>query len=355
MADRDVEISVRDQAFMDEYAALWRAYDANSFFRTPLHLRMITELSRSELLFVVAEKDGSLVAALPAAVLPGPYGVVVNSLPYFGTCTAIVGPSDGGLADCLRDGLLMHARERGAVAVTLVDDWRVRSFAAAQDARFVTERTNQYIDLASLRGRNPMDSYHQKTRNCVRKAEKGGVTARLSSDAADIDGLAAAHRDTMAGVNGIPKPETFFEMLRSPDRPLGAHKLYVASLGGRDCAYLLNFQCGDTVEYYMPAVYIAHRSAQPLSLLIHRAVTDAVADGLRYWNFGGTWLTQESLRHFKIRWGSKEVRYCYFTYILDEAILGLTAAQLQSAYPYFFVAPFDRLGARAVITGGATE
>jgi hypothetical protein len=344
MPETSMQISVHDSGFMAQYQALWRAHDSNSFFRSPAHLQMIAELTCSELVFVVASQTGKAVAALPAAGLAGAYGTVINSLPYYGTYSGMVGSDDADVCKMLQAGLMNHARAIGASAVTVVDDWRAKCFAGTSDATFITDRTNQFIDLSSFRGHEPMEFYHQKTRNLVRKAEKLGVSVHRSNNSADIDGLAAAHGENMAGVNGIAKPERFFELLRSTDNALGLHRLYVASLEGRHCGYLLNFYCGDTVEYYMPAVYVADRIAQPLSLLIHYALKEAVADGFAYWNFGGTWPTQDSLRHFKIRWGSQETKYSYFTYILDLRILKQSASDLLAAYPYFFIAPFERLG-----------
>ncbi|MGL4727202.1 MAG: GNAT family N-acetyltransferase, partial [Bosea sp. (in: a-proteobacteria)] len=294
--------------------------------------------------FLVARDGGGPASVLPFAILEGPHGAVINSLPYYGTCAGVIGRNNPAMASAMCAHLLAHARAQNVAAVTLVDDWRAQTFSRLSGADFVTNRTNQFIDLASFRGKDPLDFYHQKTRNLVRKADKIGISIRRASGEAEIAGLAAAHRENMAGVNGIAKPQRFFDMLADPARPLGEHRLHVASIDGRDCGFLLNFHCGDTVEYYMPAVHVADRALQPLSLLIHHAIREAVADGLAFWNFGGTWPTQDSLRHFKIRWGSSEASYSYFTYVLDQRILENSAPALLAAYPYFFVAPFDQLG-----------
>lgn len=344
MYETDIEFGVEGQGFFSAYEPFWREHDGNSFFRSPAHLRMITSLTRSRISFVLARQKGDIVSVLPFASLEGAHGVVMNSLPYYGTCSAVIGRNDASTVNRMAAALVDHARKQDVAAVTLVDDWRAHTFAGLDGADFVTTRTNQFIDLASFRGKDPIDFYHQKTRNLVRKASKLGVSIRRASGEAELADLAAAHRENMAGVNGIPKPQHFFDMLADPARPLGEHRLHVASIDGRDCGFLLNFHCGDTVEYYMPAVHVADRALQPLSLLIHHAICEAVADGFAYWNFGGTWPTQDSLRHFKIRWGSSEAGYSYFTHILDPRILERSAPELLTAYPYFFVAPFDRLG-----------
>lgn len=345
MSETALSISIRGNDFLGAYAEFWRAHDVNSFFRSPQHLAMIADLTRSALGFVVAEENGQDLAVLPFATLDGAFGAVVNSLPYYGTCSAVIGCERAGLVEHMCAALLANAGRKNAAAVTFVDDWRKHSFSTLQHADFVTHRSNQFIDLRRFRDHDPLSLYHQKTRNLVRKAEKLGIEVRRSHDLRDIDGLATAHRENMAGVRGIPKPERFFELLRDLSFPLGEWKLYVASLEGRDCGYLLNFYCGDTVEYYMPSVYVTDRSLQPLNLLIHKAICDSVEEGYTYWNFGGTWPTQESLRHFKIRWGGEETKYSYFTYIIDKKILGRSKSLVASAYPYFYVAPFECLGA----------
>jgi hypothetical protein len=335
---------IADEDFLGAYERLWASHDRDSFFRSPNHLAFIRDVTKSELGFALALRDGEPVAAMPFAIKPGKAGAVINSLPFYGTYGAIVGEADGTVP-VIVEGLLDHARRSGVAAVTLIDDWRSPCFGTAGGEDFRTERSNQFIDLARMRSTAPIELYHQKTRNLVRKAEKIGVQVRRSQAVDDIAGLAAAHRENMAAVNGIAKPQRFFDLLAAPERPLGDSLLYVASIDGRDCAYLLMFRCGDTVEYYMPAVFVADRASQPLSLLIHRAVCDAVEGGFRFWNFGGTWPTQDSLRHFKIRWGASETQYSYYTYILDKGILAAERDSLLRDYPFFFVAPFDRVAA----------
>lgn len=348
MAD-SCAFQIADEGFLDAYERLWAAHDRDSFFRSPAHLAFVRDVTKSELGFALALRGGEPVAAMPFAVKSGEAGAVINSLPFYGTYGAVVGEADGTVPVIVH-GLLEHARRSGVAAVTLIDDWRSPCFGAVGGEDFRTERSNQFIDLSRMRDTPPIEFYHQKTRNLVRKAEKIGVRVRRSQDVGDIIGLAVAHRENMAGVNGIAKPSRFFELLASPERSLGDSLLYVAAIDGRDCAYLLLFRCGDTIEYYMPAVFVADRASQPLSLLIHQAICDAVQDGFRFWNFGGTWPTQDTLRHFKIRWGSSETQYSYYTHILDNGILAAGRDSLLQDYPFFFVAPFDRLAA----TGGRT-
>ena len=64
---------------------------------------------------------------------------------------------------------------------------------------------------------------------------------------------------------------------------------------------------------------------------------------VRYWNWGGTWASQTTLYFFKQRWGAVDRPYRYYTRVFNRELLNATPAQLLKEYPYFFVAPFDRL------------
>ena len=69
----------------------------------------------------------------------------------------------------------------------------------------------------------------------------------------------------------------------------------------------------------------------------------AVHDGLRLWNWGGTWKTQKGVYDFKKKWGAGDYPYYYFTKILNEDLLGGTPEELLQDYPGFYVVNFERL------------
>jgi len=70
---------------------------------------------------------------------------------------------------------------------------------------------------------------------------------------------------------------------------------------------------------------------------------DAVSQGYKLWNWGGTWVNQDGVYAFKKRWGSVETIYYYYTKIYDDSILSLTREKITDEYPYWFIVPFERL------------
>jgi hypothetical protein len=152
------------------------------------------------------------------------------------------------------------------------------------------------------------------------------------------------HVENMAAVGGKAKPWPHFAAMRKA-LPEDWRGLSVAMLGGQPVAALLLLYFNGTVEYFTPVIKHDFRPLQPMSFLIWSGMTDALARGFRRWNWGGTWIGQKSLHHFKSGWGAKDVSYAYLTVASDQGvdILKANRERLGDLFPYFFCYPFDRL------------
>ena len=104
---------------------------------------------------------------------------------------------------------------------------------------------------------------------------------------------------------------------------------------------LLVLYYNKTVEYFTPAIVEENRTDQPLPMIIYQAMCDAVKKGFKYWNWGGTWLTQDGVYAFKKKWGSVDLPYYYYTYIFNKDILQLNKDEVLKNYENYFVYPFD--------------
>jgi len=186
-----------------------------------------------------------------------------------------------------------------------------------------------------------MAGFHYKTRNMVRKSQRAGLSVCVDNTAFDI--LERMHRENLAALGGAPKPARFFSLVDRYFRPDTDYQLYLAYKDGKPVSALLLFYFGSTVEYFMPATQVEFRELQPLTLLIFEAMTDASRGGLRWWNWGGTWKTQEGVYRFKKRWGTEDHSYRYHTIINRADLLEWSSARMLAEYPYFYVAPFSAL------------
>ena len=299
---------------------------------------------------VAVTADGSVAGILPLFARNGPFGEVVNSLPFYGSHGGIV--ADGTEA---RAALLeaYHDRigEPQVVTATVVGNpFAAEDGLAGLRSDVSDRRIAQYTPLDVPGAHDDPDdglmaSYHQKTRNLVRKGARQGFTVEVENDAWQL--LRRLHEQTMTAVGRTPKPASFYGAVATALPPGTGYRIYVARERGEPVAALLNLYHGDFVEYFMPVIVNEHRERQPLSLIVFRAMADAARDGYRVWNWGGTWPTQDGLYQFKRRWGTLEKEYRYAIAVNDPAVMQRTPAELTEGYPLYFAYPYHLLAATA--------
>lgn len=288
------------------------------------------------------DEGGNLQAALPLMAMDGPLGTVVNSLPFYGSNGALIGEDPVARAELVTAYRRM-VQSPGMAASTLIENPLAPGGADGLVHDLTDERIGQLTPLPPAGDEESalMQSFHYKTRNMVRKAEKLGVEVAVDNDAMPF--LVAVHEENMREIGGLAKPQRFFDVLPEYFLPGQDYRLYVARLGGEPVAAVLVFFYNRTAEYYTPVVRKEHRDTQALSAAIFRAMCDAAAQGYAWWNWGGTWLSQGGVYRFKSRWGTRDLPYRYFITVHNPEILKASRAELLAAYPSFFTVPFSAL------------
>lgn len=298
---------------------------------------------RQQGLLALDEHDNVL-AALPLMAMDGPLGTVLNSLPFYGSNGALIGENLAARAE-LMVAYRGMVQAPGMAASTLIENPLAPGGADGLAHDLTDERIGQLTPLPSAGDKEAalMQSFHYKTRNMVRKAEKLGVEVAVDNDAMSF--LVAVHEENMQEIGGLAKSRRFFEALPQYFRPGQDYRLYVARLEGEPVAAALVFFYNRTAEYYTPVVRKEYRDSQALSAAIFRAMCDAATQGYAWWNWGGTWLSQDGVYRFKSRWGTQDLPYRYFTSVHNPAILKASRTELLAAYPSFFTVPFSALSA----------
>jgi len=302
--------------------------------------------------YVIAEDGGDITGALPMFIHRASEGTVVNSLPWYGSHGGCVLASSGD--DRTRRALLNEYLRRvesvHALSATLIllpeEEAAIDSYRQVIRPDVEDHRIGQVTLLppAPESAETQLETILQrKTRNLVRKALRQSFECAVRDDDAAWRFLYDTHAENLAAIGGKAKPWTHFVALR--ERIPGQwRKLYVASEGDRPVAALLLLYYRDTVEYVTPVVDAAYRSRQALSFVIHAAMLDAIRDGRRRWNWGGTWPSQETLMHFKSGWGASSSRYSYLINASNaDGRLSAMKPRLAEAFPYYYVYPYDRL------------
>ncbi|MDB2497678.1 GNAT family N-acetyltransferase [Alphaproteobacteria bacterium] len=307
--------------------------------------------------YLLAFEDGQLVGALPSFLMDGPLGSVLNSLPFFGSHGSILlrpGASPS-VAAALVTAMMDLCSQRSVVFATVIDtpfSNNEEVYKRTMNFQCRDQRIGQFTPLpkrgcAGVVSESLLALFHQRRRNIVRKAVRSNLVFGHDESQQTLDALHSLHETNILGIGGIAKPKRFFDSIASQMHVDKDYRIYTARTeeGEIVCALMLLY-FKDAVEYFVPATAESWRSAQPLSALIYLAMRDAVLErGARIWNWGGTWLTQDGVYHFKSRWGTRDYPYYYYTRVfLDMQSLRSVGRQaLLKGYPWFYTVPFSAL------------
>lgn len=325
----------------EEYERYVSEHEAGLLYYSSAYRRLLEGTVRGESCYLVARRHGRICGVMPVFRQAGPYGTVVNALPYFGSHGAPIA-DDAAAETALLQAFGELASSSDVASATVIGN-PMSPPRTRPTFDVVDERIGQLtpIDFADDHGERLMEAYHSKTRNMIRKAEKEGVLVERDDDAFEF--LLEVHRENMAAKGGLPKENAFFERLASCFSAGSGYRIYTASIDGERVAALLLLYYNGVVEYFTPVIRVEHRSSQPLSLIIFEAMADAAQRGYRLWNWGGTWPSQESLHRFKKRWGTVDRPYTYYVRVNNPTLREATPDELLAAYPDAYVLPFSQL------------
>lgn len=334
-----------------EYCALLLGNPQGLIYSTLEFRNFLCEAVEGEPRYLVAfDGNGKIVGGLPLIQrqVPG-VGVVINSLPWYGSHGGLILSPD---APAQATSALLNAYDQlvkgpEVLTATLIlspfDEDKRQSYCEALTPSTLDHRIGQITELPNL-DTNLESVLTQKTRNLARKSRKQGFEIRRDASDFAWEFLYTVHQENMLAIGGKAKPREHFDALRR-NLPEEWRQISIATLNGEPVAALLLLFYNKTVEYFTPVIKQEYRSLQPLSFLIWNGMVDAVEKGFRWWNWGGTWVSQKTLHHFKAGWGAKDYPY---SYLVNASSRGMDALQsdrdsVARAFPYFYVFPFDQL------------
>lgn len=327
----------------DRYARYVSASAVALLYHSRVYVDFLCDLlGATDRSLVALTDEGEVTGVLPMLARPGPAGIVLNSLPFYGSHGGVL-TEEPEIAQSLIDAFAQQAHDATCVAATLVenlrDPWAYANFGATH----ADERIGQISPIGhnDNHAERLMVNFHYKTRNMVRKSQRSGLSTLVDNTAFDV--LERMHRENLTALGGRPKPTRFFNLIDRYFRPDQDYRLYLACKNGLPVSALLLFYFGTTVEYFVPATQMEFRELQPLTLLIFEAMSDASKRGYCWWNWGGTWKNQDGVYRFKKRWGTQDYPYRYHTIVNRTAVLEWPKERILAEYPYFYVAPFSAL------------
>jgi hypothetical protein len=301
--------------------------------------------------YQLALKHGQIVGVLPYFRKSHPeWGAILNSLPWYGShggCTAAVETADDTrqtLLAAYAEALLASDVLTATLILTPIENDKLPIYLGRLKPPFTDHRIGQITCLpppGTALEQQLLLHLRRKTRNAVRKALQQGFALHITDADWAWRFLYETHVENLQALGGQAKPWSHFIALRT-HIPVPWRRIFVASLADQPVAALLLLTFNQTVEYFTPVIKHTHRSQQPLSFLIWHAMLWASREGFRWWNWGGTWLAQQSLYHFKAGWGAIDLPYTYLINVSEQVVSRVQAhlSALQGAFPYYYIFPY---------------
>ena len=327
----------------DVYASFLASTPGATFYASDVYRRLVERLCGGRSTYLGAWRDGALEGVLPLMSSSGAHGTIVNSLPFFGSYGGVLAANEEA-AGALAASWAQVARAPGVVSATAIDNPFAPSVSILSQWRATDERVAQWTVLPPLEAGPEalLVGLDGSARRNIKRAESSGVCVEPEGSFAWLEDI---HRENMAEIGGRPKPSDFFTAIPEIMREGTDYRIYTARVEGRPIAGLLVFLFQNFVEYITPVTAPGDRDLQPTAAILARAMSDAVAEGRRIWNWGGTWTSQTGVYRFKRKWGACERRYSYRTVVNDPALPTVAAAEIARAYPGFYAFRFDSPGA----------
>lgn len=301
------------------------------------------------------DQDDNILGAFPLMISKsGQFGPVINSLPFYGSNGGvIVSPKiSAELQSEIKTALLKRSLDlvqnlncAAMVIITNPFEDDITFYKEKFPYHFTDKRIGQITKLPDHEEdfeSNLMQIFQRPRPQNIRKAIKSGVEHYSSNTIDALKLVHDLHRKNILAIGGLPKEFRFFKMILEHFNET-EFKVYIAHLNGNPIAAVLLFYYNQVIEYFTPAIDEDKRNYQPLALLIFEAMKDGIKCGYRYWNWGGTWLSQKGVYDFKKRWGTVDYAYHYFIYVNNRKLLESSKNSLLRDYPNYYVLPFDQL------------
>lgn len=334
------ELKQLDSASYQQYHDFLLTMPSALLYHTTPYKDLLSTYLKCKTEYWLLLEQGEITGVLPLMSREGPWGEVINSLPFYGSTAGIFAKTDKA-RQLLIEKYNERTSENNVAAATLIENPFQKNTELVEH-HFVDHRISQVTDLRMVNHTDLFSRIDSSARRNINKARKSGIQVGIDSLAMDF--LYKTHVANMKDMNGKAKEKAFFDFIPSHFKPGRDYRIYVAYYNEQPIAALLLFYYKQFVEYFTPVTEASFRDLQPMAIILSAAMQDAVREGYHFWNWGGTWLSQEGVYRFKKKWAADDIDYRYYIKVNHKDLLKLTSEQLLEAYPNFFVLPFSLLG-----------
>jgi len=342
---------------LEDYEGLILNSRLGMFYHSSKFLRFLSFLLLDAKPIIVKYFENNLVGVLPMFLKSNKkYGNILNSLPFYGSHGSIILANDcknvkgtiSEILNYLKNEIVETYDVSVSTLITTPFETNISIYKEILQPNFVDYRIGQIVKLPVECDENALlQSFESRCRRAIRKAVKNNVKVEMIEnwDQNVIEKFYELHLEHMRQVKGLPKPLEFFNNLKKFFKLNKDFRIYYAVYNGEIIGVLLLFYYKDIVEYYVPVTDAKNRSVNPMNLIVFKAMLDAMGEGFKLWNFGGTWKTQSGVYMFKRSFGAKDYLYYYFVNVYQDIseLLVLTPSEIRKEYKWFYVIPFDKV------------
>jgi hypothetical protein len=342
-----MEIKILTENLFNEYDNFLLSNENNLFYTSSKYLVFLEKVLNCKTHVLIIKVDNSIIACLPLMYKDGNLGRVYNSLPFYGSNGGIISNSEEATGLLLKRYNEIVSDENVASSNYIENPLNKTSVENRINHNEEDFRIGQFtpLDLSNPNKMNNKDllmqSLHTKTRNTIRKAIKSKVEINIDNESMNF--VRDEHIKGMRKINGNAKSDFFFDNIFKSFTAGEDYNIFVAKKEGVIIAAVLVFYFNKTVEYFVPVTSEGYRNYQPNSLIIYEAMLDAMGKGFNYWNWGGTWQSQEGVYSFKNRWNTLNIEYTYYINITNKMVYRASKEDLIKDYYGFYLIPFEKL------------
>lgn len=358
------EVAITTEHDFTNYHLLLDKAPESTIYHTREYVTHVAHHLNAEHFFLALKENDRMVGAMPFILKKNSrLGNIINSNPFFGSYGGLIVHPDlapmekNRVKRRLLEALDNFAKDHDCILSTIIASPMDRDqpfYFKNYQHSYLDHRVAQVTILPlpsgkyDIRSRLFEEKFSQSCRRAVRNAEKKGVLIKETTEKGiALDEFYAIYKENMGSKGGLVKDKGFFENALDAF-PKGACNLRYAELSGNVIAGIFQFYYKDIAEYFQPAIAHDYRHTGATNLLVLDGLAQAANAGYLYWNFGGTWDTQEDVYNFKRSLGAVDFTYYYFikSYYRHDHIKELKPADLVREYPGFYVLPFSELASR---------
>lgn len=362
------KVTISGKHDFDKYQRLVEVAPEGTIYHTKSYVEFLSQWLSSEAVFLGIKENDCLLGAISFVIKKTSEGTIINSNPYYGSYGGfIIDPKStpkeknqirrdlieyfhefANENDCTLSTLVLSPFERYQPQYTNKIDFDYSDYRVGQISALPQSPKN-------LRDALFYNRFSSSSRRAVRKAEKVDISIELDQKPTkNLDKFyevyagnmhAKEYKDKSVRAGGKIKDKSFFEGLME-NLPMGAARLRsMIDSDGELIGGIFELVNKDTIDYYQPAIKHEARNTGATNLAVFEGMKEGIKNGFRFWNFGGTWETQEGVYRFKRGFGTTDYPYKYLitAHGDDEHIKELTPEDLQKKFPGFYVLPYSEL------------